>query len=459
MLQGAFTVTIPASYTALANTLTFGSSANATLQTITFTDATSTLTTGGDVTIATPSGSATRNLAVNAGTLNVGGSLNLSAGASGSQANRISRLSITTGTVSVSRDLVLNKGNVASPAVAQNQIVFSGAGTLNLAGAFTILSGGGTAAGTLTPGTTSTVKFNGGAAQTIPIGVSSIAYANLSAANTSAAGATLSAAITATNVTGNLRVLGGTLSNGGFAIALATSKTFEVANGATFKLIGTTGMVTGTTLTKTFGATGTVDYAGAAQTVSNETYGNLSLSGSGAKTLPATGLTINGSLTISGAATATAGGALTVNGAFSIGSGTTFDGATFSHVVKGAFSNSGTFTASTSTFTLNGTSAQAISGSVAPTFANLTIANAAGVSLSGVDVTVSGTLALGTSILTTGSKQLIASGTVTRTTGFVNGRLQKPIAAGVSSPLFEIGTGTTYTPISLVLTGASAGAA
>ena len=84
-VTGAFTVTITSGYAAVANSLTIGSSANATLQTITFTDATSSLTLSGDVTMSAPNGGATRNLPVNTGTLTVGGSLYLSAGASGNQ--------------------------------------------------------------------------------------------------------------------------------------------------------------------------------------------------------------------------------------------------------------------------------------------------------------------------------------------------------------------------------------
>ena len=146
-----------------------------------------------------------------------------------------------------------------------------------------------------------------------------------------------------------------------------------------------------------------------------------------------------------------------MNGNFTLGSGTTFSAATFGHTVKGNFSNSGTFNASTSTFTLNGSSAQTIGGSNATTFNALTIGNAAGVSLNGVNTTVGGTLALGSSVLSTGSNKVIANGSVTRTTGFIGGNLQKSIATGASSPLFEVGTGSTYAPISLSITGASAG--
>ena len=84
-------------------------------------------------------------------------------------------------------DLIFNAGNVANPNAAQSQVTISGAGTVNLGGDFTINSGGGTAAGTLTPGTTSTVNFNGTDAQTIPVGVSAVTYANLTTNNTRAA--------------------------------------------------------------------------------------------------------------------------------------------------------------------------------------------------------------------------------------------------------------------------------
>lgn len=206
------------------------------------------------------------------------------------------------------------------------------------------------------------------------------------------------------------------------------------------------------------GTTSTFNYNGAAQTVvggvTNFDYANLTLSGSGTKTMPATAMTIAGSFALSGAASATAGAALTVNGAFSVGSGTTFSASTFSHAVKGNFSNNGTFTAGTSTVTFSGTSAQTIGGSNPTTFSKLTISNAVGVSLSGVDATVGSILELNNRILTTGANKVIASSTVSRTgattaNGFVNGNLQKPVATGTSSPVFEVGSATKYAPIGL----------
>jgi hypothetical protein len=88
-----------------------------------------------------------------------------------------------------------------------------------------------------------------------------------------------------------------------------------------------------------------------------ESDGNLSLTGSGTKTMPGTAMTIAGSFTVSGTASATAAAILTVNGNFSVGSGTTFVAGAFAHVVEGNFSNKGTFTAgASSTFTFSGSS-------------------------------------------------------------------------------------------------------
>ncbi|MFZ5879255.1 MAG: C25 family cysteine peptidase [Chloroflexota bacterium] len=121
--------------------------------------------------------------------------------------------------------------------------------------------------------------------------------------------------------------------------------------------------------------------------------------------------------------------------------------------------SAGTFTNTGITVNMNGSTAQTIGGSAATTFNNLTINNAAGVSLSGVDATVNGTLDLGANKLATGANKVIlvsASGP-TRTSGWVNGNLQKPVAVGNTSVTFQVGDATDYAPITVNFTGASAG--
>ena len=173
--------------------------------------------------------------------------------------SRQCQVTVSTGTVTVAGNITMN-----DPDPARNLVSFSGAGTLNI--------GGSISGGDLVP-STGTVNYNGSSAQTIAINADYVYY-NLNINN--AAGATLQAAVTTSNVTGTLRVQSGTLSNGGFAVAGNASRTFEVANGATFRLTGSSSFPTGFG-TFTLGSASTVDYAGTAQTVNNRTYGNLSL--------------------------------------------------------------------------------------------------------------------------------------------------------------------------------------
>jgi hypothetical protein len=291
----AHTVTIPAGYAAACSILDFNNGGGALAGTLTFAAATSTLSVSGNVTMyRTNNPGATSTIGIGAGSMTVGGVLELSneTNSTSTSTARISTITISTGSLTVQGNLVMS-----AAAALQSQIVFSGAGTMNLQSAFTLTH----TLGTLTP-STGTVNFNGSAAaQTIPIGVSSVTYYNLTTNNTNAGGATLSAAITTTNVTGNLSVQSGTLNNGGFAIALAANRNFSVANGATFNLTGTSAMVTVSgTGTRTFGATSTVSYTGGTQAVAAATYGNLLLSnpsGTNNKTM-VTGTSVVGNLSI-----------------------------------------------------------------------------------------------------------------------------------------------------------------
>lgn len=99
---------------------------------------------------------------------------------------------------------------------------------------------------------------------------------------------------------------------------------------------------------------------------------------------------------------------------------------------------------------------QAITGSAATTFSNLTINNSNGVTLSGVNATVSGSLNLALGRFITGTSVLISTGTVSRTSGFVEGNLRKTISSGSPSATFEVGTNTIYSPVDVVFTGVSA---
>jgi hypothetical protein len=245
-------------------------------------------------------------------------------------------------------------------------LAFGSANTVHLAAAGDPFSN----PGTLVPGANSTVDYNGSSSQTVS-GSANVNFSNLQISNPSTV--TLGAAITATKVAGSLSVLAGTFDNGGFAITLASNQSFSVANGATFVLSGTSGMVSVSgTGTKTFGSGSLTNYSGAAQSVSSETYGSLTLSGTGAKSLPGSATTVAGTFTMTGSPSATAASGFAFSGDVILTSGT-FNAGSFTHTVAGNWTNNGaTFTAGTSTVTLTG-SGKVINGSASTTFSTLTI--------------------------------------------------------------------------------------
>ena len=300
--------------------------------------------------------------------------------------------------------------------------------------------------------------FNGGANQSLTgSGATTFRGLTINPSN-SAVVVTLSIPFTMSSGNASLTVSAGTLDLGTSALTISSSPPLTVSSGATLRYGGATFPSSGTFGTTNFN--GTVEYNGTTvtQTVLNHSYTNLTLSGSTTKTLPSASLSITGAFTMAGTASTTAAGALTVGGAFTLGAGTSFDGATFTHNVAGNFANNGaTFTPSTSTFNFTGSAAQVIGGSSPTTFNILNVSNNSGTGPSlGNTITVSGsTLNLGAKIITTGANTLAltaASPTVTRSTGFVNGNLQKAVAgSGSPSVTFEVGTTspTVYAPVTV----------
>ena len=148
-----------------------------------------------------------------------------------------------------------------------------------------------------------------------------------------------------------------------------------------------------------------------------------------------------------------------------------FDGPPASIKVRGNWENNSTtpgLTGANTTVEFNGSAAQTIGGAQPTNFRNLIINNSSGnVSLNGVDVTVglsgagTGTLTFTQGNIVTGTQTVIiaAGGSVTHTSGHVDGNLQKQISAnGTVSRTYEVGTGASYTPISVtILTVGSSG--
>jgi hypothetical protein len=373
------------------------------------------LTVNGAVTINQPTAAVVTAWNLNAASASVSGLITFPAG--NNTATRVAKIVITTGTLNANGGITFSgTGTAAASRVID---MAGGAGVLNLKGALTF-----SAVATLTAGTNGSIfNYADTTAQTINY-FSAGAYHNLYTNNTSGTGATLSAAVTTANVTGDLRVQSGTLSNGGFAIAGNAARTLQVANSATFKIAGTTSAFPTGFGTVSLGTTSTVDYSGSgAQTVVAQNYGNLTIS----------------------AARSTNNVTLANSGTIGV-AGTLSDTATFS--------TGGTVTTG-STVAYNGSGSQTLTvlspiaaGSVM--YNHLTINNASGVTLGG-NVTVGGTLTLSSGNITTNSNSIYinSTGSVSRTSGHVVGNFKKNVATGATSKTFEIGSAGNYTPVTV----------
>ena len=124
----------------------------------------------------------------------------------------------------------------------------------------------------------------------------------ISGALTKALAGNLPALASSLATSGNLLVDGGILDLDGFTAnrgTITVGGTLSVANGAALR-IGGINTIPANYKTHLLGPSSTVEYYGAAQSVSLESYGNLVLSTSGGavtKTMPAAALTIAGNLT------------------------------------------------------------------------------------------------------------------------------------------------------------------
>ena len=293
-----------------------------------------------------------------------------------------------------------------------------------------------------TPGTRS-VTFNGTSAKSIG-GSFATTFYDLIIANT---GSTLSLGVNA-NIVNSLLVSAGTFDLGSFSANRVTSGgSLTISNNTTLKIGGTNTFPLNYTI-NSLAVAGTVEYAGTNQTISNQTYGNLtvsSASGAAVKTFPATSLTVVGNLnSILGAGTSvslTAAADITVSGNVSIGASTTFNGGNFSHSIGGNWVNAGVFTGSTSTITFIG-AGKSVSGTGAQNFNNLTVA-ASLVSFSNDAITLSGNL----TTTGAGSFNQAPGGTLT-----MSGSGKTITGTGISLDNLSV-SGTVSTAASLTLTG------
>ena len=282
-----------------------------------------------------------------------------------------------------------------------NLALTAGSGGIVFAGGVTQTVGGGGGTGTITFGSSATVN----------------------------AGTTLALSRALTFTAGSLTVNGNLTRNAGGSIAPAP----------------------------TYGSTATLTYAAPA-TVGNE-WGtgtsvglgvprNVTVAAAGTVSMPVTDRSVPGDLTISS-------GTLAMNAG----------GGTLS--VGGNWTSSGTFTPAGRTVVINGTATQTLSRSGGETLFALQVNKSAGnlvlASSPATDLTLTGNsgnvLVLTNGAIVTGSQTVIlaAAGTVTRTNGFVAGNLRKTVPTGSPTVSFEIGSGATYAPASVVFASVTNG--
>ncbi|HLA69080.1 MAG TPA: hypothetical protein VJN65_05205, partial [Bacteroidota bacterium] len=342
-------------------------------------------------------------------------------------------------------DIVINSGGLINVTVAENLTV-NGSLQVNTGGSITSGAGLWTfqkpAGGTLS-GTAASVSITNATFTTD--------YSNAS-----------------TFVFGGLDVSGATLTNNGSITASASltgSGTLTQGSAASLDL-GFLGSFTLSTLNASASGN-TVSYSAAgAQTVAAIDYANLTLSGSGIKSVSSGTTRISGNLTLGGTAAVdattnsttieyngTAGQtalaldyhnlAFATSGTKAFASGTTRIAGTFDITGSAA----GDATTNNPTIEFNGSSAQPVE---ALSYYGLTVNNANGLTLEG-NVTITNALTLTNGNVTTGANVVIMSstGSVSRTSGHVVGNLRKFVPTGAPTPTFEVGDATVYAPINL----------
>lgn len=270
--------------------------------------------------------------------------------------------------------------------------------------------------------------------------------------------------------------------------SLTTSGTMSVGSGGTYQHncngqslpsaswdAASTCNITGTSSTtptnfgQTFGNL-TVNCSGTATTDANSTVaGNLTITGGlltvgNNFTFGITGnSSITGTLTLGGTGAKTFTGNTTINS-----SGTLNASGSGAYSIAGNFTNNGTFTPGTAILTLNGGGAQTIAGTSALSFSNVTINKTGGTLTAQKDMTITGTLTLTNGILDMNGK-ILNMGTASANGTITGGSASSYIVAldgGTSSKLihrvnstsnstysFPIGTGSKYTPVTIVMKG------
>jgi hypothetical protein len=371
----------------------------------------------------------------------IGGSIEISAGGiwttnTGTNVNPTDIL-IAGGTMNCNNSTMNITGNLTLGPSGNNLFggTFNGnTGTVNLSGNLTTSNVGTTPSPSFTGGTN--FNFVGTGAQSSG-GTLSPTFVNLTVNKTG----TLTLGVNS-SVTGNLTVTAGTFDLGAFTVnRSASGGTLTVSNGGTLK-IGSTNSLPSNYNAHSIGATSTIEYEGANQTVStlnsSQTYGNLTISGSGTKSLQAA-TTVASALTIKGGTLDATASNFFLN-------------------VGGNWSNNvapANFNPRSATVTFNGNNnTQILGGTSSTTFNSLTSnhTGTGGLSL-GNNITINGVLTLTSGNIATGANTLSigSAGTRSRTAGYIIGN-EKKTYGGAGSFIFDVGTANGYSPVDSTIT-------
>lgn len=162
---------------------------------------------------------------------------------------------------------------------------------------------------------------------------------------------------------------------------------------------------------------------------------HVTVGASASVTLPAADRYVPGNLTISGV--------LALNPALG------------NLLVGGDWTCAGTLVANDRTVVFNGTGNQIVTMPPGGSFDVLQVIKGGGELVLGSDVVVARVGFLEGGVVRTGAHAVVVgpAATLTRSAGFVLGRLRKTIPAGSSTRAFELGTGSTYVPVTLTFNG------
>jgi len=346
-------------------------------------------------------------------TLTVNGNVSLVVG--GGNASTFAEIRLGSGAstlVDISGDLTANS--------VQESIRFSGNGTLRVGGAFS-------AGGLLTVGT-GTVDFDGTAVQAIP----AYTYNNLTVSNTtSPASATVAANIA---VNGNLTVNANAVLQPAAGTIISGTGTLT-GNGTVrvTRTAATPGFLNQYTITNRTLTNLTVEYfAGAAQTMSGTTYGNVIVNHTAAATTVAGTATVNGTLTLTAGTLAVAGNTLALNGPTTAGTPANLT------------------TTNASTLSFGGSSMGVNVPSSVAQLLNLTVNNTNGITLNS-SPTINGALTFTQGNIAAGANTVVipAAGAVSRTSGHVIGNLQRAFSGAALTRTFDVGDVNAYAPVTL----------